>query len=120
MLDKYRFYDNIRLLSVNLLIHKEITMKKSILTFLKGIVSVAAVLVFVIAVSGCQKEEGVMEKAGEKIDKAMEKTGEKVGEGAEAAKEGLEKAGEKVKEGAEKTVDAVKKGAEKVEEKVKK
>ncbi|MBA4419306.1 MAG: hypothetical protein C0392_15590 [Syntrophus sp. (in: bacteria)] len=77
-------------------------MKKSILLFLKGIVSVAAVLVFVIAISGCQKEEGVMEKAGKKVDKALEKTGEKV------------------KEGAEKTGDAVKKGAEKVEEKVKK
>jgi uncharacterized membrane protein len=75
-------------------------MKKSILTFLKGFVSVAAVLVFVIAISGCQKD--TMEKAGEKVDKAVEK------------------AGEKVKEGAEKTVDAVKKGAEKVEEKVKK
>jgi hypothetical protein len=106
--------------SVNLLINEEITMKKSILVFLKGIVSVAAVLVFVIAISGCQKEEGTMEKAGEKIDKAVEKAGEKVGEGAEAAKEGVEKAGEKVKEGAEKAADATKKAAEKVEDKVKK
>jgi hypothetical protein len=77
-------------------------MKRSILAFLKGIVSVAAVLVFVIAISGCQKEEGVMEKAGKKVDEAVEK------------------AGEKVKEGTENTVDATKKGAEKVEEKIKK
>ena len=37
-------------------------MKKSILAFLKGIVSVAAVLVFVIAISGCQKEEGAWKR----------------------------------------------------------
>jgi hypothetical protein len=77
-------------------------MKKTILAFLKSIVSIAAVLVFVIVISGCQKEEGAMEKAGKKVDEAVEK------------------AGEKVKEGADKTVDAVKKDAEKVEEKVKK
>ena len=62
-------------------------MKKSILAFLKGIVSVAAVLVFVIAISGCQKEEGVMEKAGKKVDEAVEKAGEKVKEGAEKVEE---------------------------------
>jgi hyperosmotically inducible protein len=77
-------------------------MKKSVLAFLKGIVSVVAVLVFVIVISGCQKQEGAMEKAGEKVDKAVEK------------------AGKKVSEGADKTVDAVKKAADKVEEKVKK
>jgi hypothetical protein len=102
------------------LINKEISMKKSVLAFLKGIVSVVAVLVFVIAISGCQKQEGAMEKAGEKV-----------GEGAEATKGAMEKAGEKVDkavgkagkkvgEGADKTVDAVKKAADKVEEKVKK
>jgi len=102
-------------------------MKKSVLAFLKGIVSIAAVLVFVVVISGCSKDEGALEKAGEKADKAIEETtkaaekaGEKVGEGAEAAKDAVQKAGEKVKEGAEKTVDAVKKGAEKVEDKVKK
>ena len=84
-------------------------MKESIVAFLKGIVSVFAVLVFVIAISGCQKEEGAMEKAGKEIDK-----------GANATKGAVEKAGEKVSEGAEKTGEAVKKGAEKVEEKVKK
>ena len=59
-------------------------MKKSVLAFLKGIVSVVAVLVFVIVISGCQKQEGAMEKAGEKVDKAVGKAGKKVGEGAEA------------------------------------
>jgi hypothetical protein len=84
-------------------------MKKSIVAFLKGIVSVIAVLVFVIVVSGCQKQEGAMEKAGKKAD-----------EGVEATKDVMEKAGEKVGEGAEKTVETTKKAAEKVEEKVKK
>jgi hypothetical protein len=94
---------------VNLLIEEEIIMKKSIVAFLKGIVSVIAVLVFSIAVSGCQKQEGAMEKAGKKAD-----------EGVEATKDVMEKAGEKVGEGAEKTVETTKKAAEKVEEKVKK
>lgn len=102
-------------------------MKKSVLAFLKGIVSIAAVLVFVVVISGCSKEEGTLEKAGEKADKAIEETtkaaekaGEKVGEGAEAAKDAVQKAGEKVGEGVEKAAGAVKEGAAKVEEKAKK
>ena len=106
-------------------------MKKSGVKFLKGIISVVAVLVFVVVISGCSKEEGALEKAGEKADKAIEETtkaaekagekvGEKVSEGTEAAKDAVQKAGEKVSEGAGKAAEAVKKGAEKVEEKVKK
>ena len=41
-------------------------MKRSIVAFLKGIFPVIVALVFVIAVSGCQKQEGTMEKAGKK------------------------------------------------------
>jgi PBP1b-binding outer membrane lipoprotein LpoB len=42
------------------------------------------------ALSGCQKQEGPAEKAGEKIDQTTEKIGEKV-----------EKAGEKIQDAAE-------------------
>lgn len=84
-------------------------MKKSVVTFLKGIVSVISVLVFVIAISGCEKQDRTLEKAGKKAD-----------EGIEAVKDGMKKAGEKVSEGAEKAEKAVKKAGEKVEEKVKK
>ncbi|MCK7505172.1 MAG: hypothetical protein MZV70_14530 [Desulfobacterales bacterium] len=87
---------------------EEITMKKSFVAFLKGIVSVIVVLVFVVAVSGCQKEEGPMEKAGKKVD-----------EGIQATTDAAKKAGEKVSEGAEKTKEAVKDAAEKVEDKAK-
>jgi hypothetical protein len=87
---------------------EEITMKKSFVAFLKGIVSVIVVLVFVVAVSGCQKEEGPMEKAGKKVD-----------EGIQATTDAAKKAGEKVSEGAEKTKEAVKGAAEKVEDKAK-
>jgi hypothetical protein len=87
---------------------EEITMKKSFVAFLKGIVSVMVVLVFVVAVSGCQKEEGPMEKAGKKVD-----------EGIQATTDAAKKAGEKVSEGAEKTKEAVKDVAEKVEDKAK-
>jgi hyperosmotically inducible protein len=83
-------------------------MKRSIVAFLKGIIPVMVALVFVIAVSGCQKQEGTMEKAGKKVD-----------EGIEATKETVEKAGEKVGEGVEKTKEAVQSAAEKVEEKAK-
>jgi len=83
-------------------------MKKSFVAFLKGIVSVMVVLVFVVAVSGCQKEEGPMEKAGKKVD-----------EGIQATTDAAKKAGEKVSEGAEKTKEAVKDAAEKVEDKAK-
>jgi hypothetical protein len=59
----------------------EINMKKSIAAFLKGIISVSVVLVFVIAISGCQKEE-----------RAMEKVGEQLGKGPGAAKDAIKKA----------------------------
>jgi len=86
-------------------------MKRSIAVFLKGIIPVMVALVFVVAVSGCQRQEGkegTMEKAGKKIDESVEKT-----------KDAMEKAGEKVSEGAEATKDAVKSAAEKVDEKAK-
>ena len=41
-------------------------MKRSMVTFLKGILSVIVALLFFVTVSGCQKEEGTMEKAGKK------------------------------------------------------
>jgi outer membrane murein-binding lipoprotein Lpp len=50
----------------------------------------AVVLTALLAVlSGCQKQEGPAEKAGQKIDKAAEKAGEKI-----------EQTGEKIKDAA--------------------
>jgi hypothetical protein len=84
---------------------KEITMKRSMVTFLKGILSVLVALVFFVTVSGCQKEEGTMEKAGKKVDEsvektkdAMEKAGEKVGESVDKAKQAMDDAAQKAKE----------------------
>jgi len=94
---------------VNLLMKEEISMKNSFVAFLKGLVSVMAVLVFVIGVSGCQKQEGPMEKAGKKVDESVE-----------ATKGAMKKTGQKVSEGAEQTKEAVKNAAEKVEDKTKK
>ena len=51
-------------------------MKRSIAAFLKVIIPVIVALVFVIAVSGCQQQEGkegTMEKAGKKLTKALKK-----------------------------------------------
>ena len=86
---------------VNLLIRGEISMKNSFVAFLKGLVSVMAVLVFVVGVSGCQKQEGPMEKAGKKVDESVE-----------ATKDSMKKAGQKVSEGAKQTKEAVKNAAE--------
>ena len=41
-------------------------MKKSMVTFLKQILSLILALVFVVTVSGCQNQEGTMEQAGKK------------------------------------------------------
>lgn len=83
-------------------------MKKLIAAWFKRIIPAIVILAFFVGVSGCQKQEGPMEKAGKKAD-----------EGIEATKDAMKEAGEKVKEGAEATKQAVKDAAEKVEEKVK-
>lgn len=95
-------------------------MKRSIVALLQGVFLVMVVLVFVVGISGCQKQEGSMEKAGKKADEAvgatkaaMDKAEKKVGEGAEAAKDA-------VKKGVEDTAKAVKDTATNVEEKTKK
>ena len=48
-------------------------MKRSMVTFLKGILSVVVALLFFVTVSGCQKEEGTMEKTGKKVDESVDK-----------------------------------------------
>ena len=95
-------------------------MKRPIVALLQGASLVIVVLVFVIGISGCQKQEGSMEKAGKKADEAVEATKtavdnaeKKVGEGAEAAKDA-------VKKGVEDAAKAVKDTASNVEEKAKK
>ncbi|TVO53491.1 hypothetical protein FHP91_16705 [Denitromonas halophila] len=47
-----------------------------------------------VALSGCQKDEGPMERAGKEVDKAMEKTGqqiEKAGDAIQDAAKGDDK-----------------------------
>ena len=86
-------------------------MKKSMVTFLKNIIPVIVALVFVVAVSGCQRQEGTegtMEKAGKKVDESVEKT-----------QDAMKQAGEKVQEGAVATKEAVESAAQKAEEKAK-
>jgi len=59
------------------------------LKFVRSVVAVLVVGMFVIGVAGCPKKEGPAERAGKAIDKAAEKTGQQ-----------MEKAGEKLKEAA--------------------
>jgi hypothetical protein len=62
-------------------------MKRSIVTFLTGILSLIVALVFFVTVSGCQKQEGTMEKAGKKIDESVEKTKDAMENAAQKAEE---------------------------------
>lgn len=59
-----------------------------------------ALTALLIAVSGCQKQEGSAEKAGKEIDKAVEQAGEKVDQATEKLGEQIEKAGESIQDAA--------------------
>ena len=83
-------------------------MKKSMVTFVKSIIPLIVALVFVVAVSGCQRQEGTMEKVGKKVDESVEKT-----------QEAMKQAGEKVGEGVDKTKEAMHDATQKAEEKTK-
>jgi hypothetical protein len=62
-------------------------MKRSMVTFLKGILSVIVALLFFVTVSGCQKEEGTMEKAGKKVDESVDKAKNAMDDAAQKAEE---------------------------------
>jgi len=62
-------------------------------------VIVALVLGIVAAgVSGCEKKEGPLERAGKSMDKAADKTGQQIDKAVEKTGDKLEKAGDKIKE----------------------
>ena len=69
------------------LLTEEVTMKRSMVTFLTGILSVIVALMFFVTVSGCQKQEGTMEKAGKKVDESVEKTKDAMHDAAQKAEE---------------------------------
>ena len=74
---------------------------------LDGSISAALLIsVLLIALPGCQKQEGSAEKAGpaeqagKKIDKAVEKAGQQVDKAVEKAGQQIEKAGEAIQDAA--------------------
>ena len=80
-------------------------MKRSMLTFLKGSLSILVALMFFVTVSGCGKEEGAMEKAGKKVDESigaakdtMKEADKKVEKSIDKAKDSMEDAAHKAKE----------------------
>ena len=83
-------------------------MKRSMVTFLMGILSVIVALIFFVTVSGCQSQEGTMEKAGKKVDESVE-----------AAKDTAAKADKKIDESIDKAKEAMQDTAQKAEEKAK-
>jgi len=69
------------------LLIEEVTMKRSMVTVLTGILSVIVALIFFVTVSSCQKQEGTMEKAGKKVDESVEKTKDAMHDAAQKAEE---------------------------------
>ena len=54
--------------------------------------------ILIVAVTGCEKKEGPMERTGREMDKATEKTGQQINKAVEKTGEKIEKAGDKVKD----------------------
>ena len=68
---------------------------------LSGIASTVVVMTaLLMALSGCQKQEGPAEKAGKEIDKSVEQAGEKIDKAGQKLGEEVEKAGEKIQDAA--------------------
>lgn len=63
-----------------------------------GAVALAAALL--VALSGCQKQEGRAEQAGKEIDQAVRQAGESIDKATAKAGEKLEQAGEKMQDAA--------------------
>jgi len=60
-----------------------------------------------VALPGCQKQEGPLEKAGKEIDQAVEKMGQPKEGPLERAGQGIDDAAEKVGEQMEKAGDSI-------------
>jgi hypothetical protein len=88
-----RAYHEVTLMSAYLVDQKGKTMK-----FKMTIGASVVMTALLVVLTGCQKQEGPAEKAGQKIDKAVEKTGEKIDQTAEKVGEKVEKAGEKIQD----------------------
>jgi uncharacterized protein Yka (UPF0111/DUF47 family) len=80
-------------------------MKISIVTFLKGSLSMMIALLFLFTVSSCQKKEDTMEKAGKKVDETigaaedtMEKADKKIEESIDEAQKEMDDAAHKAGE----------------------
>lgn len=59
----------------------------------RGLMAAVVLSIAVSGISGCQKKEGPLERAGREIDRAAEKTGQQL-------EKALEKTGEKIKDAA--------------------
>jgi hypothetical protein len=73
--------------------------QEAIMARLSASASAAVVMTaLLMALSGCQKQEGPAEKAGKEIDKSIEKAGEKIDQAGQKVGEEVEKAGEKIQD----------------------
>lgn len=64
----------------------------------KAFFTTLAALPLVIAMTGCEPEEGSAERMGERVDEAVEKTGDVMQDAAEKAGEKLERAGDEAQD----------------------
>lgn len=64
----------------------------------RSILAALIVGILIIAVTGCEKKEGPMERTGREMDKATEKSGQQINKAVEKTGEKIEKAGDKVRD----------------------
>lgn len=63
----------------------------------RGVIGIFIFTILAIALSGCHKNEGPMERSGKAIDNAADKAGQQINKAVEKTGETIEKAGDKVK-----------------------
>jgi hypothetical protein len=76
--------------------HKELQMMKIGNTVSAALVTSA----LLVALCGCQKQEGPAERAGKEVDKAVEQAGKGVDKATEKVGEQIEKVGENIQDAA--------------------
>jgi hypothetical protein len=64
----------------------------------RSVLTVLILGILIVAVTGCEKKEGPMERTGREMDKTAEKTGQQINKTVEKTGEKIEKAGDKVKD----------------------
>lgn len=81
---------------------------------MKGVIPIVALLA-AVSLGACEKKEGPLERAGQKVDEAVEKAADKL-----ESKEGpAQQAGEKIDDAVEKAGEKIEQAGDEIEKKTK-